>query len=375
MVNKSLVRLLIFSVFLSACSPAVVLPVAGTSSPTVTPTPLPSNTSIPSTTPLPPAPTITPQPLAGLTLWQVNVRSGPGIAFSLLGQINQDQPVQITGVDASQEWLAIIYPSGTLSLGWVTAEYIKASGIDSLPVLGLVTLPNGTPAPQAHLTQKLYVRSGPATHYDSLGILPSNSLVWLIGRNEAASWLLIDYPDGPEGKGWVIAGFVKADDLLALPVMDASGLPLVDTPLPQGTMISSTPTPNLEPAYQDADTAGKPGASLVFSPLGIQSFSYSSDLSSPQGDSEDWIAFQPYSSRPGRLVALSASLSCTGNGSILVEIWQDGKTLSNWGELSCGKSSGILNLTGDSQYLLHLSIGTETGFRYVLYTLSVQNNP
>lgn len=375
MVIKSLARLLIFSFVLSACSPAVVQPVAGTSSPTVTPTPLPSSTAVSSSTPLPPAPTIIPTPLAGLTLWQVNVRSGPGIAFSLLGQINQDQTVQITGIDASKEWLAIIYPSGTQSLGWVTAEYIQASGMDSLPVLGLVTLPNGTPAPQAYLTQKLNVRSGPATHYDSLGILPADSLVWLIGRNQAASWLLIDYPAAPDGKGWVIAGFVKADDLLALPVVDASGAPLVDTPLPQGTLISATPTPNLEPAYQDGDSANTPGASLVFSPFGIQSFSYSSDLSSPQGDSEDWIAFQPYSSKSGAPVSLSASLSCTGNGSIKVEILQDGQPLSNWGALSCGGSSGILTLTGDSRYLFHLIIDVDSEFRYVLYTLSVHNNP
>jgi uncharacterized protein YraI len=374
MVKQSLARLIIISFVLSACSPAVIKPVAGTPSPVI-PTTQPSSTSAPSTTPLPPAPTNTPQPLSGLSLWQVNVRSGPGIAFSLLGQINQDQPVQITGVDASQEWLAIIYPTGSQSRGWVTAEYIQASGIDNLPVLGLVTLPNGTPAPQAHLTQKINVRSGPATHYDSLGILPNDSLVWLIGRNQSASWLLIDYQPAPGGKGWIIAGFVKADDLFALPIVDASGVPLVDTPLPQGTVISSTSTPNLEPAYQDGDTAIKPGASVVFSPLGIQSFSFGSDLSSPQGDSEDWIAFQPYSSKPGGPASLSASLSCTGNGSVLVEIWQDGQPISNWGDLSCGISSGILTLDGDSKYLFHLSIGAGTGFRYVLYSLSVHNNP
>ena len=303
------------------------------------------------------------------------MRSGPGIEYSLLGQINQGLPVQITAVDASKEWLAINYPSGPKGYGWVTTQYIQASGLDNLPVIGLVTLPNGTPAPQAHLTQKLFVRSGPGTPYDSLGILPADALVWLIGRNESASWLMIDYPPGPDGKGWVIAGYIKADAILDLPVFDATGAPLVATPVSQGTMIVSTPTPFIGPAFQDGDSLNDPSARVVFSPLGIRSFNFFSDLSSPQGDQEDWIAFRPYSSKPGAIASLSASLTCTGNGSINVEIIKGIQQVSNWGTLSCGNTNTILTLIGGFDYSIHLTIQGNNDQRYVLYSLTLRNDP
>lgn len=359
---------------LSACGPVIVQPATGTPSPLPTSS-VPGSTVTPSETLFPPTATITLQPVSGQTLWQVNVRSGPGVTFSQLGQINQGQTVQITGTDASKEWLAIIYPSGSAERGWITAQFVQVSGLEELPVLGMVTLPNGTPAPQAHVTEKINVRSGPGTHYDSLGVLPGEALVWLIGRNQPASWLMIDYPSAPGGKGWIIAGFVKAADIDALPVVDSSGVPLQDTPPAQGTQTISTATPNLEPAFQDGDSADKPSANVVFSPLGSQSFSFSSDLSAPQGDREDWIAFQPYASIPGSQASLSASLTCSGNGTILVEIWQAGQPVSNWGTLACGSSISIGTLIGGGNYLFHLSIKDGSGFRYVLYDLTIHNNP
>ncbi|OGN76210.1 MAG: hypothetical protein A2X25_08250 [Chloroflexi bacterium GWB2_49_20] len=341
----------------------------------VSPSPSPSKTYLPSETPLPPAATITPEPLPGLTLWQVNIRSGPGIYFTLLGQINQNQPVQITGVDASGEWFAIAYPSGPEGRGWVTAEYIQATGTDSLPTLGLITLPNGTPAPQASLTQKLNVRSGPGTHFDSLGILPANAIVWLTGRNESGSWLLIDYPSAPGGKGWIIAGYVQAQDILNLPAVDSSGTPVVDIPASEPTMILSTPTLTIAPAFQDGDSADDPGASQVFSPLGIRSFSFTSDLSAPDGDLVDWIAIRPYTSQAGMQASLSASLTCAGNGSLQVQLWQGDQQLSNWGSLTCGNSNNQLVLNGGSDYLFRLSINDGNGLRYILYAFTLRSIP
>ena len=359
---------------LCSCSLIRTRPIVAISS-TASPTPFPTITFEPSSTPFPPTATITPETLSGLTLWQVNVRSGPGITYALLGQINQNQPVQITGVDAGKEWFSIIYPSGSQNRGWVTTQYIQSTGIENLPVLGLVILPNGTPAPQAHLLQKLNVRSGPGTHYESLGILPSDSLVWLIGRNQSASWLMIDYPIGPGGKGWIIANFVQAENIFILPIMDASGAPLVETPSSQVTYNGDTPTPTFVPAFEDGDSAINPSASVVFSPLGIQSFSFTSDISYPQGDQEDWIAFRSYASQPGAQAFLSASLTCIGNGSIQFEILKDSQPISNWGNLVCGNTKRKITLDGNSDYLFHLSIQGVTDFRYAFYSLTVQNSP
>lgn len=350
-------------------------PIPSETATAASPSPFASSTMLPSATPVPPTATITPEPLSGLTLWQVNVRSGPGIYFTLLGQINQNQTVQIIGVDTSREWFAIDYSSSPDERGWVTAEYIQAIGTENLPIIGLVTLPNGTPAPQAVLTQKLNVRSGPGTHYDSLGVLPVNADVWLTGRNETGSWLQIDYPSAPNGAGWIIAGYVKAQDIMNLPALDSNGTPLADLPTIQATIQSSTHTPTLAPAFLDDDSTTRPGTSQVFSPLGIQNFSYTSDLSSPEGDLLDWIAFRPYASQSSAQASLNASLKCSGNGSLQVQLWQEGQQLANWGDLTCGEVDKSLLLTGGSDYLFRLSINPSTGFRYVLYTIRLLNNP
>jgi uncharacterized protein YraI len=371
---KRLFFILLVILMLAGCSSTPVQPVLVTETPTIGLV-FPENTIQPSQTPAAPTATPTLEPVSGLTLWQVNVRSGPGISFPLLGQINKDQPVLISGVDASGEWFAIIYPSGSQELGWVTAQFIQSQDIGKLPVLGLVTLPNGAPAPQAHLTQKLNVRSGPGSNYDPLGILPKDSLVWLIGRNPSASWLMIAYPAAAVGKGWIVANFVQTEDVLALPVVDASGEIIVETSSSQATSIISTPSPNLVPAYQDGDSADQPAVHVSFSPLGIQSFTYSNDVSSPVGDAEDWIEIRPYSSQPGKKASLLASLGCTGNGFITVEIWQGDQMLKDWGSLSCGTNNSQILVDGGSNYLVHLGIEGTSDFRYVWYRFTVINNP
>lgn len=374
MPQKYLVRLVIALFFLSACSQKIT-PIPGEINATASQRPLPTFTPSPSITPLPPTATITPEPVPGITLWQINVRSGPGIYFTLLGQINQNQSIQITGVDASREWYAIIYPEGPEGYGWVTSEYIQASGTDNLPIIGQITMMNGTPAPQASLTQKLNVRSGPGTHYDSLGILPANALIWLIGRNESGSWLQIDYPAVPGGKGWVISGYVQAQDIMDLPVLDSSGSPLLDTPETQATLLISTPTPTIAPAYLDNDTAEKPGVVQTFLPLGISSFSFSSDISSPDGDLEDWIAVRPHSSQPDSEIPFFASLNCSGNGDVQVQLWQDNQSLSNWGDLTCGDINKSLLFRQGKDYHFRLSLNQGSGLRYVLFTFTLRIIP
>jgi len=337
----------------------------------------PTSTFSPSATPTTfiPTPTMTPEPVPGLTLWQVNVRSGPGIYYTLLGQINQNQTVQILGVDTSREWYAIVYMNGSEVQGWITAEYVQASGTEELKVIGQVTLPNGTPAPQANLTQKLNVRSGPGTHYDSLGVLPLNATVWLTGRNENSSWLQIDFPNSPTGKGWIITGYVTAPDIKNLPVLDSSGMPLMDQTATRAPNQLITPTPTIAPAYQDEDSAFDPGTSQVFSPLGIGSFSYTSDLSTPDGDPADWIGIRPYSSQPGILSLLSTSLKCSGNGSLQVQLWEKDQLVADWGGLNCGDVNKIIKLPASSYFLFKLSINPESDLHYILYTFSMVNNP
>ena len=372
--KSRLIIVLITLWLLGACSPSTDLtPLVVDTVPA--PSFTPSQTSPPTETLQPPTATASPEPVGGVTLWQVNVRSGPGVYYDQIGQINQNQPVQITGQDPSKEWVAIRYPDGPKGLGWVTSEYIAVENGVNLPVLGLVTLANGTPAPQARLIQKLNVRNGPGTHYDPVGILPVDSIVWLIGRNQAGSWLLIDYPNSPSSSGWIIAGYVQYQDVLSLPMFDPSGNPLGDNSATQSDITLPTPTPIVVPAYKDGDSAEDPGTFQVFSPLGIDRFSFSSDLSTPDGDPLDWIGFRPYSPRKGDPSNLSASLICTGQGVIQVQLWQGGKPLDHWGELNCGDVNNTLILKGGMDYLFRLQIADAPSLQVASFTLTLSIKP
>jgi len=204
-------------------------------------------------------------------------------------------------------------------------------------------------------------------------IQPDTVLV-LTGRNETATWLQIEYAAGAGGKGWVTAAYVQTDDTASLPVLNAAGTPVTPGDS-EPTSIPVTPTPTLGPASADDDSAAAPAVQVAFSPSGARQFSYMSDVSSPQGDAEDWVMFTPYASLAGSPARLLFSLVCAGNGKLEVELWQNGAPLAGWGGLACGDQHKPLELTAGAPYLLRLRAATGAGLQYVHYTLTVRNGP
>ncbi|MBU4225358.1 MAG: hypothetical protein KKC71_06010, partial [Chloroflexi bacterium] len=136
-----------------------------------------------------------------------------------------------------------------------------------------------------------------------------------------------------------------------------------------------TPTPTIAPASADGDSSAAPAARVAFSPSGLRQFSYSSDLSSPQGDAEDWVEFTPYASRAGSPARVLLSLVCNGNGKLTVELWQNGAPLKDWSGLVCGDRDELLDLDAGQAYQFRLRADSGVGLRYVHYTLTVRNAP
>jgi len=371
---RKILKLAILAVTLAllaaACSPLPPSEAAATpalASPTLTPSQTPSRTA----TSLPPSPTATITPVEGTVSVQINVRSGPDVSYSSIGILNRGEKVQIIGKDPSGGWYGILYPSGPKGLGWVIATYIQAGETTGLPVLALQETGSGL---TGKATQTLNVRSGPGTGYEVLGMIQPDTLLVLIGKNEAATWLQIEYASGEGSKGWVAAAYVQMNDTASLPVLNAAGTPV--TPTASGpTAVPVTPTPTLGPASTDNDTATAPAIQITFSLSGTRQFSYTSDVSSPQGDAEDWVAFTPYASLAGSPARLLLSLICTGNGSLEVELWRNGAPLTGWGGLVCGDQDKFLELTAGTPNQLRLRAVPGDGLRYVRYTLTVRNEP
>lgn len=126
-------------------SPTVVA-LLPTELPSATPTitPFPSPTALPSPTATPVPPTATPsQALLTLSVPALNVRTGPGTDYSLVGQLVQGSPVEIVGqATAGQgKWWEIVFPDAPGGVGWVSADpdFGLASNTDAVAVITVST--------------------------------------------------------------------------------------------------------------------------------------------------------------------------------------------------------------------------------------------
>ena len=337
---------------------------------TPSPSPSPSLSATPTVTPIQPTLTAATLLIDGTLTIKVNVRSGPGITYESIGQLDAGGQVQVIARDSSGAWYQILFPAASQGRGWVTAQYVT---IPTGTLVPLQTTP--TPAgPTGRVIQRLNVRSGPGTTFNSLGLLEVGAAVSLTGKNSTASWLQIGYPTGPGGHGWVTAQYIQTDAAGDLPVLDDFGN--IVTPGAAGTPSGSdlTPTPTVGPALADNDSSANPAINVTFSANGTRRFIYSSQVSTPQGDAEDWLAFTPFSAT-GTNARLIFSLTCTGNGTLEVELSQGGNLLSGWGTLGCGDEGKTILLPAGQRILMHLAPVPGDGLQLVTYTLAVQNNP
>lgn len=326
---------------------------------TVTLTPNPSQTE----SPLPAQPTAV-QAVEGLTSTQINVRADPSTASNVLGIIPANTKVEIIGKDPGENWWQINYPPGGDGKGWVTSQYVTTTAESEVPIIGGdKTDPNNGNV--AIIQQQINVRSGPGTGFNSLGTLNPQDVVSLTGKDSNSAWLQIEFSEGPEGKGWVNAAFVRAQGVENLPIITETGL-IVGTGTPTG--IPPTPTATLIPAWEDHDSPNIPVASVIFESTGTQTLIYNGDLSSPEGDAEDWIAFKPYGS------FVFASLACRGSGSLEVEITENHLPLNL--ELACGDQRKQVAVKADSNYLIHLRAQPSAeALQYTNYILTIKTRP
>ncbi len=320
----------------------------------------PGETALPP--PLRSQPTV--PPVEGITSAQVNVRAEPSTASDILGVIPADTKVEIVGKDPGGNWFHILYTNGVDGRGWVTAKYVTtANGTEILIVGSDETNPKNSNV--AIVQQQINVRSGPGTSFNSLGTLNAQDVVNLIGRDSNGAWLQIEYSSGPDGKGWVNAAFLQAQGLETLPIVMESG-EVIGTATPTGIPLTSTPT--IIPAWEDNDSQNNPIARILFEPLGTHALIYTGEVSTPDGDSEDWIQFTPYDN------LVFASLECDGSNSLQTNLLEDGQPTAL--ELACGDHMKNIDVKTGSVYLVQLRAPLPIDrLQYIHYTITIQTSP
>lgn len=144
------------------------------------PTPVPSPTLAPTVAPPTMTPTATPGPTpaeepAVTADNVVNVRNGPGTAYTKLGELTAGQTVRATGRNDDKTWWQIAYASGPDGKGWVFGELVTANdSAQNLPAVSAPVLPTAgptavpptrtpTPAPSVIWADRTTIAAGECT--------------------------------------------------------------------------------------------------------------------------------------------------------------------------------------------------------------------
>jgi uncharacterized protein YraI len=173
----------------------------------------------------------------------VNVRSGPGMQFPVLGVADKGTTGEVAGISPDGYWWAVKVPT-TVSgngLGWVSGKYTQLSNPSGaeIPTIPPPLLPPTVYAPppsssdpQVTMTDHGVIRSGPGLEYPVYGITSVGSKAIVSGISEDGDWwaIVLSTSTAPDGTGWVYKSYVSAKNVSNVPVIPNPSLPNNVTP-------------------------------------------------------------------------------------------------------------------------------------------------
>ncbi len=179
-------------------------------------------------TPISTTPTLPTVPAASVGTGAVvsaylNVRTGPGIQYSIISTLERNQTVSLTGYrSADANWVQINMTNGTKA--WVSGKtyYLQtAANIANMPIWqGTISTP--APASGTGLIANAYyvnLRTGPGVEHPVRTAVPAGTTVTLLGRNSSSSWLKMRLANGTEG--WMNANYISnSSTISSLPILN-----------------------------------------------------------------------------------------------------------------------------------------------------------
>ncbi len=215
---------------------------------------------------------------------QINLRSGPGTDYELLGDINEGTTVELSGRSENGNWWQIKYPAAKDKVAWIYTRYVltnfdPADAERRLPVIEAPSLA----APSAPITvtssfplsvtavisgDAVNLREGPGVDYARAGRVKQDQSVQIVGKNEDDSWRLLCCAGKDNSPAWISAEFTLVDspqDLLQLPIITDTGkiigdqTPTNTAPAPTGAASTITPNSSEENALPAVKTYPPPG--------------------------------------------------------------------------------------------------------------------
>jgi|GEM_PF-4673855 len=111
-------------------------------------------------------------PIVTASTFALDIRSGPGLEFSIINQLNAGDSLEVIGISEQGTWLQVVLITG--STGWVSNSDVTLQGdIDSIPIVAEPTpTPTVTPSATPQLTS--VIQEPLLLRYDGRSILFAN---------------------------------------------------------------------------------------------------------------------------------------------------------------------------------------------------------
>ena len=175
--------------------------------------------------------------------YRLNVRSGPGAQYTILGQLAAGSTVDITGRREDNRWTRINFNGQE---GWVSTGLIDVNGnIDDAPVAEaganavLRTTPsdvNNTKIGNVIVVTRLNanLRDSYSTDAKSLVVIPFGTTLTATARTEKNNWVRVTYNGST---GWVSSGVLRftQGNIDTLPFINADGVEVQPSAQPATT--------------------------------------------------------------------------------------------------------------------------------------------
>ena len=65
----------------------------------------------------------------------LNIRSGSGVSYEVIGVLKKQKRVEVVGVSVDGLWWAIKFQEGREGYGWVSGQYVVTSNVENVPIL------------------------------------------------------------------------------------------------------------------------------------------------------------------------------------------------------------------------------------------------
>jgi uncharacterized protein YraI len=231
---------------------------------------------------------------------------------------------------------------------------------------------------EGQTTSLVNVREAPTAASVQIGEVPMFDKIQIIGKDPSSKWWMIEFPASPNGQGWVTMDFVLVTlDTSRVPVVDAqvgAGQPAPVTEAGEtASGATAVPTMSLATAPDDGDSFEAPAIDTILSETTGTYLEYPSELSAPEGDSDDWVEFI-FDGAFGSEKHVNVIMNCTGSGKLNLELLQNGAPLQTWAGMGCERPSQLLlTLYTGAPYTLHFYTKSENdALKYLSYSVSVE---